>query len=285
MSEHVVRALPIWSGEVQIAQLSGGLTNVNYRVDCGGRAYAVRLGTDDPVLGIDRRNELACTRFAARHGLAPRVEYSAPGVLVSEFVAGTPLSPDLVRDRIDRIAAVLRAVHTAGASITGHLQYFSPFQVARTYIETAIGRGLDLPDGVGAAALLAEIAELAARIGPFAPTFCHDDVMPGNLLDAGDRIWVIDWEYAGIGHPLFDVAGLASNCEFDDAHDRALLSAYHGRVDPGAHAEFRAMKAMAALRESLWAVLQGAQSTIVFDYRGYRDDNYRKYRAFRSAAR
>jgi thiamine kinase-like enzyme len=282
-TEKELRALPWWGGEIELEALPGGLTNRNYRVVAGDRVFAVRTGCDDPVLGICRRNELLCIRVAVAIGLAPAVVQSAPGVLVTEFIAGTPLSPELVATRLDRIAAALRAIHGAGAAVTGHLLWFSPFQVARTYVRTAVERGLLLPAAVAPAALLAEVAELESQLRPFTPTFCHNDLMPANILDAGDRLWVIDWEYAGVGHPLFDVAGLASNCAFDDAADRRLLTAYCGRFDPQQYAQFRVLKAMAALRESLWAVLQGAQTTIEFDYAGYRDDNYRKYRATRSA--
>jgi thiamine kinase-like enzyme len=284
VAESEVRALPIWKGEIRIAPLPGGLTNQNYRVESQGRTFAVRTGTDDPVLGIDRANELACARAAAEAGLAPAIVFSAPGVMVAEFVAGTPLTPPLVAQRIEAVAAVLRAVHAAGARVTGHLRWFCAFQVARTYVRTAVERALPLPGATAPASLLAEVAALQARRQPFVPTFCHCDVMPGNLLDAGDRLWLIDWEYAGIGHPLFDVAGLASNCAFDEAQDRALLRAYCGRHDPAALGQFRVFKAMAALRESLWAVLHGAQSRIEFDYAGYREENWRKYRLFLAAA-
>jgi len=283
MTEREVRALPWWRGELRIEPLAGGPTNRNYKVESGGRVFAVRTGCDEPVLGICRRNELACIRVAVAIGLAPAVVHSAPGVLVTEFIAGAPLSPQLVPPRLDRVAATLRAIHAAGAAVTGHLLWFSPFQVARTYVQSAVERGLPLPAGVGPAVLLAEVAELEARLRPFTPTFCHNDLMPANILDSGEKLWVIDWEYAGVGHPLFDVAGLASNCDFDEARDRQLLTAYRGGFDAAQYAQFRVLKAMAALRESLWAVLQGAQTTIEFDYAGYRDDNYRKFRAIRSA--
>jgi thiamine kinase-like enzyme len=281
MSERDVRALPFWKGAIEVELLSGGLTNVNYRVVCQGDAFAVRFGRDDPLLGIDRRNELACTRAAADLGIAPRIAYVGEGALVSEFVAGRPLDPGAVKAQMDRVAATVRVIHDAGAGITGHLMWFSPFLVARTYVRSAAANGLRLPAGVEPKELLAQVADLERRIAPFRPTFCHNDMMPGNFLDDGQRIHVIDWEYSGFGHPLFDLAGLSSNCEFDAAQDLELLRTYG--AGPGDAAQLGVMKAMAALRESLWAVLQGAQSAIEFDYDGYRDDNYRKFVTYRSA--
>jgi len=287
MTEATIRALPIFrddgAGDVRIEPLSGGITNLNFRVIVGDAQYAARTGEDDPALGIDRRNELACTEIAAARGIAPRVAYSAPGVLVSDFVDGEPLTPSLIREpsRLARVARTIHSIHDAGTEVVGHLQYFCAFQVARTYVAFATEHDLTLP-GSSPRDLLAGIRELQDRMGPFTPTFCHNDMMPGNFLDTGDRLWVIDWEYSGMGHRAFDLAGLSSNCELDGDQDEQLLGAYGTGISDGA--EFRVLKAMAALRESLWAVVQGSQSRIEFDYDGYRDDNYRKFEVFRAAA-
>lgn len=285
MPESLLRSLPIWQGDIVIEPLSGGLTNLNYRVVDGDRCFAARTGVDDPALGILRANELSCTRTAARLGIGPEVVYSAPGVMVCEFITNAmTLTPELVREptRLQRIAERVTAIHAAGPELTGHLQLFSPFQVARTYMDLAMERGLMLPTD-DEAGLRRTVQTLQAGIRPYTPTFTHNDMMPGNFLDTGDRLWVIDWEYSGLGHPLFDLAGLSSNCDFDDALDRQLVDLWG--LDEASTVEFRIMKAMAALRESLWAVVQGAQTEIEFDYDGYRDDNYRKFITYERAAR
>jgi thiamine kinase-like enzyme len=274
MSRRTLRSLPIWKHEIRIEALAGGLTNQNWKVTDGDAVYAAREGDDDPDLGISRRNEVACARLAAAHGIAPRIVCVEDGVMVSAFVEGAPLTPESARapERIARVAQRLREVHALGAAVRGPLLYFSPFEVARSCLHTAAARGLELPTG-DAAALAARVQELEARIGAFVPTFCHNDLMPGNLLDDGAALWLIDWEYAGIGHPGFDLAGFSNNCELDAAGDACLLAAY-GEADSGAFAVY---KAMAALRESLWAVVKGATSQIAFDYAAYRDENWARY--------
>lgn len=277
MSEKLIRSLPVWQGAIDVEPLDGGITNLNYRVVDGDRQFAVRAGEDDPRLGIDRRNELACVRAAAAQGIAPELAHAADGVLVCAFVDSEALTPETGRDPdcIARVAELVRSVHASGPRVTGHLLYFSPFLVTRTYVAIAAEEGLALP--CNAEELLVEITSLQQRIGPFVPTFCHNDLMPGNFLDAGDRMWLIDWEYGGFGHPYFDLAGFASNCEFDAEQDELLLRAY-GLEPDRQGPEFRVMKAMAALRESLWAVIKGVDAQVDFDYGVYRDDNYRKYR-------
>ena len=277
MSEALLRSLPIWQGEIQLEPLSGGLTNLNYRVVDGDRSYSARAGEDNPALGISRVDELSCAKAAAQLGVAPAVAFSAPGVLVCDFVEGaTTLTPELIRDpgRLQRIVQVLRVIHSAPADLTDGLPVFCPFEVARSYLALASQQGLALPTGCGGD-LDERVDALRSRVRPSTPVFTHNDMMPGNFLDTSDKIWVIDWEYSGVGNPLFDLAGLASNCDFGEDLDQQLASMYG--LDAPAVGEFRVMKAMAALRESLWAVVQRGQTEIEFDYDSYCDDNYRKF--------
>lgn len=285
MSESILRSLPIWQGEISIEPLSGGLTNLNYRVVDGDRCFAARTGQDDPDIGILRANELACTRAAALQGIAPAIAYNAPGVLVCEFINdAAALTPEMIRDpsRLPRIVSAIQEIHAIDPGTTDRLQHFSPFEVAHKYLDIADRKGLALPAHCDHN-LANKVHELQNKVRTCTPTFTHNDMMPGNFLDTGHRIWVIDWEYSGTGHPLFDLAGLSSNCDFDDKLDQQLTSMYG--LSDAALAEFRIMKAMAALRESLWAVVQGAQSAISFDYNAYRDDNYNKFITYELAAR
>ncbi len=91
-----------------------------------------------------------------------------------------------------------------------------------------------------------------------------------------------DWEYAGIGHPCFDLANLSANARFTDEQDRDLLTAYHGDFQPRHLAELWIFKAMSLLRESIWSTIQTVASDIPFDYHRYADENLEAYRQARS---
>ena len=283
-----IRGLPCWRGPIAIEPLPGGLTNVNFKVRDARGTFAARAGTDDPDLGIDRRAELACARLGARLGVAPEVVFEAPPWLVTAFIAGKTLDGPALADRprLRRVAALLRTLHDARREVSGHLPWFSPFLAVRTWLGLAAARGYALPFDV--AALRDAVDDLEARLAPFRPSLCHNDLMPGNLIEADDRLWLIDWEYAGVGHPLFDLAGLASNANLDAEGAAALLDAYleNSDLDPTlARRQLRLLLPMAALRECLWAVIQGAHSAIAFDYGAYRDDNFARFqRALPDAA-
>jgi len=281
MSEERIAELPCWRGGVRIEPLGGGITNRNFVVDDDAGRWVARIAEDLRALGIDRANELACQRAAAALGIAPAIVYHEPGVLVSEFVEGRTLTPQDVREPavIERLAKLLRQLHDARDLLVGEFLYFCPFQTVRTYAETARRLGARLPARIDE--LLDDSRVLSLRVRPFRPSLCHDDLLAANILEAGDRLWLVDWEYGGMGNALFDVAGVAGNCAFDPATERRLLDAYLDSPSPDALAvaldETKILKAVSLLREALWAVIQGAISRIEFDYSAYARDNLAAY--------
>jgi thiamine kinase-like enzyme len=278
-----LQSLDFWDGPISLEPLPGGITNHNYLVRAGGRSYVARLCEDREILGIDRRNEVVCQRAAQGCGVAPAVVHHEPGVLVSEHLDARTLTPADVRDPgfVSRLASLLRTLHNGWDRLTGEMLYFSAFQTARTYARTSQELGARLPDDIDE--LLEDARGLARRLGPFVPVLCHNDLLAANILTDGRRVWLVDWEYAGMGHPLFDLANASANCAFPDALDDRLLAAYRGRpaADQRDLLDLRVLKAMSLLREALWSVIQTVASDIDFDYEGYAADNFRAYRQAR----
>jgi thiamine kinase-like enzyme len=122
---------------------------------------------------------------------------------------------------------------------------------------------------------------LSRRIAPFRPVLCHNDLLPANLIDDGARLWLVDWEYAGAGHPLFDLANASANVGLADDQERVLLKAYRGYVDPRDLDELRIFRAVSLLREALWSMIQSVASDIDFDYRAYAAENLTAFREAR----
>jgi thiamine kinase-like enzyme len=103
--------------------------------------------------------------------------------------------------------------------------------------------------------------------------FGHNDLLAANLIDDDQRLWLIDWDYAGFNTPLFDLANLASNNELSPDLETQLLQHYFGE-SPGRELRrsFLAMKCASLLRESLWGAVSRLTSSIVFDYAAYAAD-------------
>jgi thiamine kinase-like enzyme len=277
-----LRRLPFAREPIAIEPIPGGITNRNFVLRTGEQTYVARLCEELPLLGISRRNEVVCQQAASSWGLAPEVVHHEPGLLISRFVEGRTLAAADVREpaTLIRLSALLQRLHQSWDTMTGEVLYFCPFQVVRTYTRTAARLGAELPVEIDG--LLEDARSLSRRIAPFRPVLCHNDLLPGNLIDDGHRLWLVDWEYAGIGHPLFDLANLSANAALDDGQESALLTAYRSQADARDLAELQIFRAVSMLREALWATIQTVASDIDFDYRRYADEHFRGYRESRA---
>ena len=288
-AEDRIHSLPIWDGGIEITPLSGGITNRNYLICDRTRRAVVRLGEDIPVHHISRANELAASRAAHAAGLSPAVLHQAPGLLVLDFIEAKTLSPEDVRNpaNLARIVALVRDCHLEMPKhFRGPAAIFWVFHVVRDYAANLAGAGSRH------ASLLASLVDKAAVLekaaGPFDMLYGHNDLLAGNFLDDGKRLWLIDWDYAGFNTPLFDLGGLASNNEFSCAQEQALLEAYFDRpADGGLRRRYEAMKCASLLRETMWSMISEIHSTIDFDYAAYTAENLarfeRAYAAFQQA--
>lgn len=268
-----IAALPFWQGRPRLEPLPGGLSNVSFvATDRAGR-YVVRLTRDFPFHQVFREREVAVARAAHAAGFAPEIVYAGPGLMVSRYIEARALTPADIPANIGRIVALLRRFHalTPGAPFA-----FDVFAVNRGY-------GAELR-GHAAPADLAEWAGLNARLeglaGRRGPVFAHHDLLAGNWLDDGSRLWLIDFEYAGIGDPLFDLANLSSNAQLNPDQAEALLAAYFGREpDAALRRAHVAMEAASLLREALWSLVSAIHiSERDVDYAGYAALNFDRLR-------
>ena len=273
------KSLGFWSGPVNPVQIKGGITNANFRVDSGDKRYFVRIGDDIPVHGVMRFNELAASRAAARCGLSPQVRHAEPGALVFDFIEARTYGAEDVRERsnLERILPLIQRCHRdMPREVRGPALIFWVFHVLRDYAHSLKdGNSRHLP----ALARLMRIAEdLEEMVGPVDIVYGHNDLLPSNLLDDGQRLWLIDWDYAGFNSPLFDLANLCSNNELDLTSEIWLLEAYFGRrADDNLLRRYGAMKCASLLRETLWSMISEIHSTLDFDYAAYTAENLARF--------
>lgn len=273
-SEDRIRRLPIWSGAVEIAPLHGGLSNESFTVrDARGR-HVVRFGRDFPFHHVYRERELMTARAAHAAGFAPEVVYAEPGIMVSRFIEGVTYGEAEVRANIAPIAALIRRFHTEMPRyVSGAGFMFWPFHVVRDYAKTL---------EVGGSRMIANLPrylDLAARLeaaqAPLPIVMGHNDLLPANFIHDGDRLWLIDFEYAGFSTAMFDLAGAASNAGFDAAQSDALLEPYFGAAPSHeirrSHA---AMQCASLLREAMWSMVSELHLNAPgVDYEAYTAEN------------
>jgi len=274
--------------DLTLTALSGGITNRNFLITIAGSTvrYVIRLaGNDTHLLGISREVEYAATVAAAGVGVGPEVTaFIRPeGYLVTRFIEGRPVDLEEVRRpaTIGRVADSLRRIHD-GPPIPG---LFIPLRIVEAYRALAAARGVRIPAEYELAASIGRRIELACLADPVGLMPCHNDLLNANFIDDGARIRIVDWEYAGMGDPFFDLGNFSINHELTPDADEVLLQAYLGSVPPSRRARLLLMRVVSDFREAMWGVLQQGISTLDVDFVAYAGEHFDRLLANASTPR
>ena len=255
--------------EISTQPLSDGLTNDSHLVTVDGSRFVVRLaGGDTHVLGIDRAREAAAVHNASAAGICPEtVAFLLPeGHSVTRFVEGAePVDLDEARssEYLGRIARRLRQIHDLPAIDGG----FDPYADIERWLDLSAGRGVARSRRLDAVLRRVERVRLERMLALDAAVLCHNDSYYLNVLDDGDTLWIIDWEYAGMGDPMYDLA--ANAFELTAEGKDALLSAYFGDSTDELRATLDDMITVFLAWNVAWSMVQDHESEADHDYLAY----------------
>jgi len=264
--QSVIARLPFLSGTpVRL----GGLTNQVYRV---GR-HVLRVAGKGTEEYINRANEAAAARVAAATGVSPAVIFADPqtGVMVTDLIDNAvTLSPQEFRTRAlapTRAAQALRILHSS----TGAFPFrFELFAMIDDYLKVLSTKDVQLPVGYYDVVREADTVRRALNANPAPLVPCHCDPLCENFLDDGQRMWIVDWEYAGMNDPMWDLGDLSVEAGFDADQDAELLQAYFTGTPPAEdHARMVIYKAMCDLLWTLWGLIQHANKNPADDFDAY----------------
>ena len=265
--------------ELTLTALSGGITNRNFLITAAGTSerYVIRLaGNDTHLLGISREVEHAATVAAAGVGIGPEVTaFIRPeGYLVTRFIVGEPVSLKQVHQpaTLGRVADSIRRIH-GGPAIPG---LFVPLRIVEAYLALATSRGVPQPVAWDEAHAAGRRIERALLDSPIDLRPCHNDLLNANFIDDGERIRIVDWEYAGMGDPFFDLGNFSVNHDLTPVEDAILLEAYEGEVRPSRLARLALMRVVSDFREAMWGVLQQGISSLDVDFTAYADEHFER---------
>ncbi len=216
------------TGPLAVQRLRTGLVNETYRVTRDGLAYAVRLaGAVAVAPGLDRSFEARVLDIAATANLAPRPLYIdlQRGVLVSPWLEGHNFSAAEARrsDCMMRVAALTRAVHAL--RIPEAPRSRTPQDWIECY-RASLSR-----DEKAAELHAAAVDWLCALLAMPTPgqVLCHSDLHTLNVLAQHRELRLLDWEYAHVSEPLWDVAGWCANNDYTGALRAEFLRHYLDR--------------------------------------------------------
>ena len=250
-----------------VEELTGGITNRNFKVSTPEGTYVARLSTPDgALLAIDRDAEYHNSVAAEQSGAgAPVIDYVPDaGILVVGFLEGTTFTDHDVRmpANLPRIAAACRRLHGGPRFVND----FNMFRIQESYLSLVTERGFRLPDGYGSYATSVTAIERALLRLPEPTVPCNNDLLAGNMIDDGERLWLIDYEYAGNNDACFELGNIWSEAALPVPLLDDLVASYYGRRSTPLVARARLWGLMSKYGWTLWASIQEATSAIDFDF-------------------
>ena len=276
-SIQLISGVNFWESKIDISSIKGGITNKNFLVTDGSKKYFVRIGDDIPEHLVFRSNEVQASKAASKIGICPKLLFHKKSIQIFNYIEGKTFGPEDIKNNLDTITKLIKKVHTKiPDQLIGQSVIFWVFHVIKNYknfLEEHQSSYIKiLPD------LLKKALKLESISSPFEIVFSHNDLLPANFIQNQEKIWLIDWEYAGFNTPLFDLGGLASNNDFNENEEKHLLENYfEKKLSSELLIKYKAIKSASLLRETMWSMVSEITSNIEFDYKSYTAENLSKF--------
>ncbi len=278
MSDEVFETLSTINGFEKLNQDNtrverlGGLTNRNYLFDCDQGKFVLRLAGEGTSEYIDRKTELHNASIATDAGVNAEILHFDvdTGTMICRYIENSvTLNIELLKnmEAIKRTGKAFRKLHDYEKKFATQFELFEQIDQYLAVLKTL---DADLPDGYSEVQKEAE--QVRKALGKFelpnAP--CHCDPMVENCIDNGEKVFIIDFEYAGNNDPMWDLGDLSVEGDFNNEQDMVFLRAYFGQ-EPSEfdHGRMVMYKAMCDLLWTLWGVVQHANNNPVDDFWAY----------------
>jgi len=257
--------IALLKARTSIKELSGGLTNRNFLIETPADKYVARVSSNSSdFLSINRGSEFINTTIAGKGGVGAKVLDYIPGegLLLISYISGKTYGADDVAANLPRIATSLRNLH----ALEPFDHEFNMFNTQSNYLKIVKEQGFRVPDGyVDFEPMVAQIKKA------FEPLFeglvpCNNDLLPGNFIDDGKKIWLIDYEYSGNNDACFEIGNVWAEAFQPIEALEELVSAYYGAHRPDKVARAWLWALMAKYGWTLWASIQDSVSEIEFDF-------------------
>jgi thiamine kinase-like enzyme len=265
--------VPLVKNRTSVTELSGGLTNRNLAIESDGTKYVARISSNSSdLLNINREDEYKNTILAADVGIGATVHDYLPGqgLLLISYINGKTFGAQDIANNLPRVAKSVRTLHGAKPFVSD----FNMFTLQKRYLDIVQSNNFIYPDKYldyegHIADLKKALSVLPSEIVP-----CNNDLLPGNFIDDGDKIWLIDYEYSGNNDACFELGNIWAEAflEYDALVE--LIDSYYGTHRPEKIARAWLQSLMAKYGWTLWAAIQASISDIDFDFRAWGGEKF-----------
>jgi thiamine kinase-like enzyme len=265
--------VPLVKNRTSVTELSGGLTNRNLAIESDGTKYVARISSNSSdLLNINREDEYKNTILAADVGIGATVHDYLPGqgLLLISYINGKTFGAQDIANNLPRVAKSVRTLHGAKPFVSD----FNMFTLQKRYLDIVQSNNFIYPDKYldyegHIADLKKALSVLPSEIVP-----CNNDLLPGNFIDDGEKIWLIDYEYSGNNDACFELGNIWAEAflEYDALVE--LIDSYYGAHRPEKIARAWLQSLMAKYGWTLWAAIQASISDIDFDFRAWGGEKF-----------
>jgi thiamine kinase-like enzyme len=265
--------VPLVKNRTSVTELSGGLTNRNLAIESDGAKYVARISSNSSdLLNINREDEYKNTILAADVGIGATVHDYLPGqgLLLISYINGKTFGAQDIASNLPRVAKSVRTLHSAKPFVSD----FNMFTLQKRYLDIVQSNNFIYPDKYldyegHIADLKKALSVLPSEIVP-----CNNDLLPGNFIDDGEKIWLIDYEYSGNNDACFELGNIWAEAflEYDALVE--LIDSYYGAHRPEKIARAWLQSLMAKYGWTLWAAIQASISDIDFDFRAWGGEKF-----------
>ena len=273
----LIKLIPEWDGKsIKVNPINDGITNINYEVIVDKKSFFLSIpSSDSELLNIDYKNKYYNNKICGEINISPKVTHfiESESLLVTEFINSKHSSLDIFQsfNEIEQLVKNIKCLHNAKpflknfnmfnriSSYQNILKRYCPPQKLNRYVNIikSLKDKLYLPDN---------------KLVP-----CHNDLLPENIINKDNQIFIIDFDYSGNNDPCFELGNLSVEMEYNDEQINRLVKSYYGKINQSIVSRVNLQGVVSDIMWSLWSYVQAEKSVLDFDYKAH--GTYRLERA------
>lgn len=277
LKEIICKCMNIQPNEIHSITPIGGMTNNNFKVSVKDKFYVLRVPGNGTGEMISRQDEIKNAVYANKIGVDAKLIYfnEDTGIKISKFIENAEtLSPDAAKKQqnMKMVCKLLRTLHNSKENMNNNFNIYEKIEKYEKLSKEA--NGLFYDDYYQIKNKVYSLKNIMSKLDVlYMP--CHNDTIAENFIKSGEeKMYLIDWEYAGMNDPMWDLAAYSLENNFNDDEEELFLKIYfNGKVEEKYKKRILINKIYQDFLWSIWTNIKEARGD---DFGSYGIDRYNR---------